>query len=345
MIRLRARGHSTAVRLRRSDVTGRGLSRRRQGSGFRYVDEDGRAVSAADRERITALVIPPAWRDVWICPWPNGHIQAVGVDDAGRRQYLYHEEWRRQRDERKYDRVLELAPRLPRFREQIAEDLAGRGYTRRRVLAVALRMLDNGVFRTGGDEYAEQNGTFGVATLLCDHVRVHGGHVSFDYQAKGGTRRSLTLSDPLLAKAVAGLIRRGGPQDRLLAHRDGSGATAIHADDVNERFRELVGPEFSVKDLRTWTATVLAAAILAGSGTPDSKRAKARVVTGMYREVAEYLGNTPAVAKKSYVDPRLVELFERGVTIDERIASADVSRADVRAQVEDATHDLLSSDD
>lgn len=341
MIRLSARGHSTAVRLRRSDVTGRGLTRRRNGSGFRYVDQDGHAVSAADQERITALVIPPAWRHVWICPWPNGHIQAVGVDDAGRRQYLYHEEWRRQRDEQKYDRVLELAPRLPAFRERIAEDLASRGFTRRRVLAVALRMLDNGVFRTGGDEYAEQHGTFGVATLLCDHVQVHGDRVSFDYQAKGGTHRSLTLSDPSLAKAVAGLIRRGGPEDRLLACRDGA---AIHADDVNERFRELVGPEFSVKDLRTWTATVLAAAVFAGSGTPGSKRARARVVTGMYREVAEYLGNTPAVAKKSYVDPRLVELFERGVTIDERLAASDVSQANVRAQVEKATHDLLSAE-
>lgn len=240
------------------------------------------------------------------------------------------------------DRV-DLALRLPDFRKQVADDLAGRGFTRRRVLAVALRMLDNGVFRTGDDEYAEQHGTFGVATLLCDHVRVHGDRVSFDYQAKGGTRRSLTLSDPLLAKAVAGLVRRGGPDDRLLVCRQRAGPAAVHADEVNERFRELVGAEFSVKDLRTWTATVLAAAILAGKGTPDSKRGRARVVTGMYRDVAEYLGNTPAVAKKSYVDPRLVELFERAVTIDSRLATADLSSGDVRAHVELATHDLLSS--
>ncbi|HEX4723455.1 MAG TPA: DNA topoisomerase IB [Pseudonocardiaceae bacterium] len=333
------------MRLRRSDVSGRGLTRRRHGRGFRYVDQDGGPVGDADRARIKALVIPPAWREVWICPWPNGHIQAVGVDDAGRRQYLYHEQWRRQRDEQKYDRVLDLAPRLPDFRKQVAADLASRGYARRRVLAVALRMLDNGVFRTGGDEYVEQNGTYGVATLLCDHVRVRGDRVSFDYQAKGGAHRSLALSDPLLAKAVAGLARRGAAAGRLLVCRDRTGSCAIHADDVNERFRELVGPEFSVKDLRTWTATVLAATILAGTGVPGSKRGRAGAVTRMYREVAEHLGNTPAVAKKSYVDPRLVELYNQsGTTVDRRLGAAELSQADARERVERATHELLSTD-
>lgn len=302
-------------------------------------------MGAADRARIKALVIPPAWRDVWICPWPNGHIQAIGVDDAGRRQYVYHEQWRRQRDEQKYDRVLDLAPRLPDFRKQVAEDLASRGFTRRRVLAVALRMLDSGVFRTGGDEYVEQNGTYGVATLLCEHVRVRGARVGFEYQAKGGAHRSFTLSDPVLAKAVSGLIRRGGPRDRLLVWGSRSDSCAVHADDVNERFRELVGPEFSVKDLRTWTATVLAAAILAQAPVPRSKRGRARVITQMYRDVSEYLGNTPAVAKKSYVAPRVVELFERGVTVEHRLAAADLADDDVRAHVERATLELLSADD
>jgi DNA topoisomerase-1 len=330
------------MRLRRSDVTGPGLARRRRGRGFRYVDRSGHAVPAEDRSRIEDLVIPPAWRDVWICPWPNGHIQAVGVDDAGRRQYLYHEEWRRQRDREKYDRVLELAPRLPDFREQVAEDLAARGYTRRRVLAVALRMLDHGVFRTGGEEYAELNGTYGVATLLREHVRLRGGQVAFDYEAKGGVRRTLTLADPPLARAVAGLVRRTEPEQRLLVCRDRAGHGEIHADDVNRRFQELVGEEFSVKDLRTWTATVLAAAILAGTPTPTSRRGRATAVTRMYREVSEHLGNTPAVAKKSYVDSRLVEHFDRGVTID--ADSADLSRPDVRDQVERVTHDLLTTE-
>jgi DNA topoisomerase IB len=299
-------------------------------------------VADTDRTRIQELVIPPAWREVWICPWPNGHIQAVGVDDAGRRQYLYHEEWRRQRDREKYDRVLELAPRLPDFRKHVAEDLAERGFSRRRVLAVALRMLDHGVFRTGGEEYAELNGTYGVTTLLREHVRVRGSEVSFDYEAKGGVQRTLTLADPLLAKAVAGLARRTGSDDRLLVCRDRSGPCEIHADDVNERFRELVGEDFSVKDLRTWTATVLAAAILAGMPAPTSKTGRARAVAQMYREVSDHLGNTPAVARKSYVDTRLVDLFDRGVTIDAE--STDIARADIRDEVERVTHDLLATE-
>jgi DNA topoisomerase IB len=333
------------MRLRRSDVSGRGLTRRRRGRGFSVVDADGRQAGPADRDRVRALVIPPAWRDVWICPWPNGHIQAVGVDDAGRRQYLYHAEWRRQRDEQKFDRVLALAPRLPDFRKRVAEDLAARGYGRRRVLAVALRMLDNGIFRTGGEEYAERNGTYGVTTLLCEHVRVRGPRVSFDYQAKGGTRRAVTLTDPLLAKAVAGLSRRGGPDGRLLVCRDRPGPAPIRAEEVNERFQELVGGEFTVKDLRTWTATVLAAVILAGAGAPAAKRARARAVTAMYREVAEHLGNTPAVAKKSYVDPRLVELFDRGVTLDTSLGGVDLSGDEARDRAERATHELLSGND
>jgi DNA topoisomerase IB len=299
-------------------------------------------VSDVDLDRIRSLVIPPAWQDVWICPWPNGHIQAVGVDDAGRRQYLYHEEWRRQRDEQKYDRVLALAPRLPDFRKQVAADLTGRGFTRRRVLAVALRMLDHGVFRTGGEEYAEQHGTYGVATLLREHVRARAGRVSFDYLAKGGAQRTLTLADPPLAKAVARLTTCDGPGDRLLICRAGRDWGEIHADDVNDRFRELVGEDYSVKDLRTWTATVLAAAILAGTPTPTSKRGRARAVAQMYRDVAEHLGNTPAVARKSYVDPRLVEEFDRGSTIDAGLGSVDLSRPDIRDLVERATCELLS---
>lgn len=195
------------MRLRRSDPSSSGLRRRRRGSGFSYHQPDGSRVSPQDRERIHALAIPPAWRDVWICPWPNGHIQAMGTDDAGRRQYLYHQEWRRQRDEEKYDRVLELASRLPRFRREIDRQLTGRGWPRTRTLAVALRMLDHGVFRTGGEEYAETNGTYGVATVLREHVRINADRITFHYLAKGGIEQSLTLSDRELARAVAGLRR------------------------------------------------------------------------------------------------------------------------------------------
>ncbi|HVV24489.1 MAG TPA: DNA topoisomerase IB [Pseudonocardiaceae bacterium] len=327
------------MRLRRSLVAKPGWTRRRTGRGFRYLDENGRALDGEQVERIKALVIPPAWRDVWICPWPNGHIQAVGVDDAGRKQYLYHDEWRRQRDAEKFDRVLELAPALPAFRKAVAEDLRGRGFSCSRTLAVSLRMLDQGVFRTGGEEYVEQNGSYGVATLLREHVTVRGERVSFDYRAKGGVQRTLTLTDPLLAKAVAGLRRTRSGSDRLLVYRTGRTWREVRADDVNARFQELVGGDFTVKDLRTWNATVLAAAALAGSARTR------RAVTQMYREVAEHLGNTPAVVRKSYVDPRLVDLFERGVTIGpalDELGSADLSRTRVRESVERAVHGLLT---
>jgi DNA topoisomerase-1 len=325
--------------LRRSQVAGAGWVRRRSGKGYRYLDENGRAVDGEHAERIKALVIPPAWREVWICPWPNGHIQAVGIDDAGRKQYLYHDEWRRQRDAEKFDRVLELAPALPDFRTAVAKDLRGRGFPRARTLAVCLRMLDQGVFRTGGEAYVEQNGSYGAATLLREHVTVHGDRVGFDYRAKGGVQRTLALNDALLAKAVAGLKRTRSGSDRLLVYRTGRDWHEVHAEDLNTRFQELVGDDYSVKDLRTWNATVLAAAVLAGSSR--SRRA----VTQMYREVSEHLGNTPAVAKKSYVDPRLVDLFEHDVTIApalEELGSSDLSRTRVRESVEHAVRELLT---
>jgi DNA topoisomerase I len=333
------------VRLRHSDVRAAGITRRRNGRGFRYLGADGEPVSTEIRQRITDLVIPPAWREVWICPAANGHIQAVGLDDAGRRQYLYHDEWRRQRDERKYDRVLALAPLLSDFRKAVSVDLDGRGWSRARVVAVALRMLDHGVFRTGGDQYAEENGSYGVATLLREHVHAGSGRVAFDYIAKGGVRRTLSLHDAPLARAVAALKRARNGEDRLLAYRSDRTWHHVHADDLNDRFRELVGADHTVKDLRTWHATVLAAAVLAGDEEPGSARAAARSEARMYRTVAEQLGNTPAVTRKSYVDPRLVDLFEHGTTIAptlRRIGSDDLAAGKIRDAVEQAVVDLLS---
>jgi DNA topoisomerase-1 len=327
------------VRLRRSQVAKPGGVRRRHGKVFSYLEEHGTPLDGEQRDRVRALAIPPAWRDVWICPWPN--LQAVGIDEAGRKQYLYHEEWRRQRDAEKYDRVLELAPALPDFRRAVAKGLRGSGFTRTRVLAASLRMLDQGVFRTGGEEYVERSGSYGVSTLLREHVTVSGDQVSFDHLGTSGVHRMLTLADPLLAKAkvVSGLKRTRSGKERLLVCRMGHTWHDVHADDVNERFHELVGDEFSVKDLRTWNATVLAATVLAGS--PAIRLA----ITRMYREVAEHLGNTPAVTKKSYVDPRLVEMFERGATIAPTLAelgSDDLTRVKVRESVEHAVHELLT---
>jgi DNA topoisomerase IB len=259
-------------------------------------------------------VIPPAWREVWICPFPNGHIQAVGIDDAGRRQYIYHDQWRKDRDEEKHDRVLELVEHLPEFRAEVDADLADRGLTCTRVLAGALRMLDRGVLRTGGEQYSDESR--GVATLLKDDVTIVGRDLSLCFVAKGGIERRLRLTDPKLVTLVRALRRAKSDSDRLLVYREGRRWREVHADSINVRFKELTGDEFTAKDLRTWNATVVAAVSFAEADQPRSKTASKRVQAAVLDRVAEQLGNTRAVARRSYVDPRVVTAFERGKTID-----------------------------
>ena len=323
------------MRLRHSNPDGPGIHRTRRGRGFSYADEHGkRTTDEAALERIRALVIPPAWQSVWICPYPNGHIQAVGVDVAGRRQYIYHEQWRSERDEEKHDRVLLMARRLGALREQVEADLRMRGITKRRVEAVALRMLDRGVFRVGGEEYADENGTHGVATLLRSQVRLSGDRVSFDYPAKGGIRRQVAITDHLMAVAIRALRRASKPgSDRLLIYRAGSEYRELHADDVNVRFKELAGDDCSAKDLRTWHATVLAAAGLGTAEVPDSERQRRKVVTQVMKDVAVALGNTPAVARSSYVDPRVISAYEDGSTIRPALRRARKSAPDEQQDV------------
>jgi DNA topoisomerase I len=334
------------MRLRRSDVSGTGIRRRRRGRGFSYLDDDGPVRDPETLDRIRALAIPPAWRDVWICPYPNGHIQAVGTDDADRRQYLYHERWRTRRDEEKHRRVVALAAKLPRLRAALDEDLAASGLGRDRVLAGALRMLDRGVFRTGGEEYSQENGTRGVATLLCGDVKVRAGAVLFEYPAKGGLERRVRVRDAALAKLVTALRRGRADDERLLSYRDGQDRREVRAEDLNERLRELVGEEFTVKDLRTWHATVLAAMAFSTTPPPTSARGRARAEAAVMREVAEQLGNTPAVARRSYVDPRVIAAWERGETVTELptdlegLEDSD-PRADLRATVDQAVIELL----
>jgi DNA topoisomerase I len=320
------------MRLRRSDVNGVGIRRRRCGRGFSYTNGDGERVTGPEAlERIRGLVIPPAWREVWICPHSNGHIQAVGLDDAGRRQYLYHQQWRRERDEEKHERVLDLAARLPEVRARIEADLTEPGLGRDRVLAGALRILERGVFRTGGEEYAEENDSRGVATLLCEHVCRHGGELRFTFPAKGGVERSAALRDSELSRLVAVLRRGRSAGDRLFAYRNGTGELKeLRAQDVNERFKELAGPDFTVKDMRTWTATVLAAAEFAGREPPGSGRAARRAEAGVMRMVAEQLGNTPTVARRSYVDPRVSGAFRDGRTIEPALDGEARERAVLR---------------
>ena len=230
------------MRLRRGALSKPGIARKRRGKGFVYYDPDGDLSTDSDTmERIEGLVIPPAWKKVWISPQPNGHIQAVGTDAAGRGQYLYHPAWQQERAEQKFDRVLELSTQLPAWRTSIARDLAGRGLTRERVLALALRLLDRCYFRAGGEEYADENESYGIATLLCAHVTVRRDAVEFDYPAKSGVRRTVDVEDPDVVRAVRPLMRRAERTDRLLLCRKGSKWANIQADDLNARFKELLG--------------------------------------------------------------------------------------------------------
>jgi DNA topoisomerase I len=304
------------MRLRRSAVRGPGIRRLRRGRGFSYQNSDGTPVTDKEaQQRIKDLVIPPAWKKVWICPYPNGHIQAVGTDAAGRRQYLYHQKWQDERNEEKFDRVLEMSAVLPDMRRQIAADLRRRGLARDRVLALALHLLDLGYFRAGSEQYAEENNSYGIATLLCEHVSLQKQAVEFDYPAKSGVRRTLLIDDPEVVRSVRALLRRPDRTERLLVCRNSSGWIDLHADDLNARFKELVGDEYTVKDLRTWHGTVLGAAAFVDADPPVNKTVIKRVESAVMKEVAEELGNTPAVARSSYVDPRVVEGYEAGLTI------------------------------
>ncbi len=306
------------VRLRRVNCAGPGLTRRRRGKGFVYLDAAGQRVTdATTLARIAALVIPPAWEDVWICSVGSGHIQATGVDARGRRQYRYHDAWRIQRDVAKHDRILDFASRLPAARERIAADLALDGLPRERVLACAVRLIDLGFFRVGGERYAEENDSYGLATLLKEHVAVSRGAVTFAFTGKSGKEWDTTLVEPDVVAVVSALKRPRGGGPALLAWRSEAGAWVdVKSSDINTYLRSATGGDDTAKDFRTWAATVLAAAGLAVSAeaahSPTArKRAAARVV----REVADYLGNTPAVCRASYIDPRLFDHFEAGQTI------------------------------
>jgi DNA topoisomerase-1 len=267
-------------------------------------------------ERITALVIPPAWVDVWICPVANGHIQATGVDAAGRRQYRYHDDWRLTRDLEKHERVLDFAAVLPTVRDRVGADLQIDGLTRDRVLACAIRLLDLGFFRIGSEQYAVRNQTFGLATMLKEHVTVSKGVVTFDYTAKSGKHRLTSLVEPEVGAVVQALRRRRGGGDGLLAYRAGDAWIPVRSPDINAHLRELSGGDFTAKDFRTWSATVLASVGLAVSTDARSVTARKRAVTRVVHEVAHYLGNTPAVCRASYIDPRVIDLYDHGVTVD-----------------------------
>jgi DNA topoisomerase IB len=332
-------------------VNGPGWTRRRAGRGFAFYDEDGRLIKDDRLDRLRSLAIPPAWKDVWICPWPNGHIQATGVDAAGRRQYRYHDEWRVKRDAEKHARVLEIAQQLPDVRDAVAEALQGTGLTRDRVLAAGVRLLDLGAFRVGSEQYAEDNGTFGLATLRREHVRVRGERVFFSYTAKGGLDRELEITDRPTADVVRELLKRPDDtgEDLLGYWVDGPGGERAWHDvtsaEINTYLKEVSGAEITAKDFRTWTATVLMAATLAEASPPTSRTGRKRTVSAAYKRVSEQLGNTPAVCKASYVDPRVVDRFEHGETVAGALAEAGGAPDDRTAQrvLEAAVCQLLSA--
>ena len=315
-------------------MNGPGYRRRRAGRGFAYYDLDGSLIKDDRVDRIRGLAIPPAWKDVWICPWPNGHIQATGVDAAGRRQYRYHDQWRARRDAEKHQRVLEIAHQLPDVRDAVVAAIRTRGLNRERVLATAIRLLDLGTFRIGSEQYEEENGTFGLATLKRDHVSVRGERTFFSYTAKGGIEREVEITDRPTATVVRQLLER--PADAgedLLAYQldDGTWRDVVSSE-INAYLKEISGAEISAKDFRTWNATVLMAATLAESPPPKSKTARKKTIRAAYVRVSEQLGNTPAVCKASYVDPRVVDRFEHGETVAAALQDAAAAEGDRDAQ-------------
>jgi DNA topoisomerase IB len=321
------------ARLRRSSCDDRGWTRRRAGAGFVYLDENGARLSKEDVERVKALVIPPAWRDVWICRWPHGHLQAVGTDDAGRRQYLYHPDWRAQRDAAKHVRVLEFGGVLSRARERVITDLGTTGMSRERACATAVRLLDLGYFRIGNDVYVDQNGSFGLTTLQRRHVQKTGPTLLFCFVGKSGIEHQVTIDDPATVEAIEVMRRRRAPADEeLLVWKERGRWHDLDASHVNEYVRAATGMDATAKDFRTWHATVIAAAALAESEEPGVTRAsRKRAEVAAMKEVAEFLGNTPALARSSYVDPRVVDAYEEGRTIRSavrrKVASADERQA------------------
>jgi DNA topoisomerase-1 len=305
-------------RLRRVDCSGPGITRRKRGKGFEYRGGDGRRITDAETlARIRALGIPPAWQDVWICPDPLGHLQATGADAAGRKQYRYHDEWRRKRDVKKFDDMAAFAHGLPALRRRVEADLAAADTPdRRRVLATAVRLLDRGFFRIGTEEYLVRNETYGLATMRKSHVVIEGDVMVFDYPAKHGKRRVQAVVDPAVTDLMCQLKRRRGGGDELLAYKEGGRWHDVRSPDINAYLKEATGGDFSAKDFRTWSATVLAALGLAVSGeVAATKTGRQRAITRAVKEVAHYLGNTPAVCRASYIDPRVFDAYNSGLII------------------------------
>jgi DNA topoisomerase-1 len=334
-------------RTRRVDCSGPGLRRVRRGRGFSYHEEDGPRISdAAVIDRINGLAIPPAWEDVWICSDPRGHVQATGIDAAGRKQYRYHDDWRAHRDREKFDRMIDFARKLPKLRDRVEAGLGERGLVFERVCGAAAALLDLGLFRIGSERYEDENESYGLTTLKVRHVRFDREGVEFEYPAKSGQTARHRISDPVVIPVLKALARRGEPDDYLLTYRDGRAWLDLDPDDVNDWIKETIGDEFSAKDFRTWNATVLAAVALSRHDPRElSRTARRRAISEAVKQVAGYLSNTPAVCRSSYVDPRVLDRFDSGDTIrhalDRELNGAEPGEFPDRERIEAAVLGLL----
>ena len=304
----------------------RGIRREMGPLGFRFVGLDGKVIrKAAELKRIRALAIPPAWTDVWICADPRGHLQATGRDARGRKQYRYHPDWRACRDETKYDRMQQFAAALPSIRKRTEADLCRPGLPREKVLATVVQLLEKSLIRVGNDEYARHNGSFGLTTLRNKHVDVKGATLKFEFRGKSGVRHTVDVNDRRLARIVKQC--RDLPGQELFQYVDDDGTHQdVTSQDVNAYLKEVSGEDFTAKDFRTWSGTVLAATALREVARADSMTQGKKNVLSAIEAVAGMLGNTRAVCRKSYIHPAIIDAYMDGSLFDVPVRRARPTR-------------------
>jgi len=309
-----------------------GFSRERQGDGFAYRTPDGELVTDERQlERIRKLAIPPAWTEVWICPFPNGHLQASGRDAKGRKQYRYHARWRAVRDDTKYGRMIAFAEALPAIRRRVEEDLQLKGLPRRKVVATVVRLLETTFIRVGNTEYAKQNQSYGLTTLRDRHVEIEGSRLRFSFRGKAGKQHTVDVTDRRLASIVKRCQDLPGYELFQYVDDDGERQTVDSAD-VNEYLREVSGRDFTAKDFRTWAGTVLAALALQEYAAFESQAQCKKNIVRAVEDVAKQLGNTPAICRKSYVHPVVIDAYQEGLTL--KTLQERTERALARSEVD-----------
>lgn len=306
-IKGRESAHEAKLRYVQDDIPG--ITRVKQGKQFIYKDASGKIIrDKALNLRINNLAFPPAYKNVWICPYANGHLQATGIDDRGRKQYRYHEKWREIRDETKYDKMLDFGKALPKIRKQIKKDLKLEGLSKEKVVAAVIVLLEKTLIRVGNEEYAKENKSYGLTTFHNKHVEIHGANIHFEFKGKSGVCHSIDLNDKRLAKIIKNC--RDLPGHELFEYLDSWGTRySVHSGDVNEYLHRVTGKEFTAKDFRTWYGTVLAAEALKGFKEFDSEaEAKKNIITAV-ESVAKSLGNTKAVCRKCYIHPAVINSY------------------------------------